>query len=146
MVSFLSYKREKPVCIIVVAYLYLIRLFCVPWWYKKAQRRACIDSHMLSTCALARVRQRGLTRLWSRKSSGISKKWKSLIIFAVCVCCFSALYSSVYYDTKRPCCGEREPHTPGRPATPWYCSIEKVLLCAYDIVQCSFSHLRLWGC
>ena len=86
MVSFLSYKREKPVCIIVVAYLYLIRLFCVPWWYKKAQRRACIDSHMLSTCALARVRRRGLTRLWSRKSSGISKKWKSLIIFAVCVC------------------------------------------------------------
>ena len=27
----------------------LIRLLCVPWRHKKPQRRACIDSRMLST-------------------------------------------------------------------------------------------------
>ena len=43
-------KREnKPICKLAQAYLHRVRLLCVPWRHKKSQRRASIDSRMLST-------------------------------------------------------------------------------------------------
>ena len=40
---------NKPICKFAQAYLDRVRSLCVPWKHKKSQRRACIDSRMLST-------------------------------------------------------------------------------------------------
>ena len=43
------WQVNKPICKFAQAYLDRVRSLCVPWKHKKSQRRACIDSRMLST-------------------------------------------------------------------------------------------------
>ena len=40
---------KEPICKLAQAYLHRVRSLCVSWRHKKSQRRACIDSRLLST-------------------------------------------------------------------------------------------------